>query len=231
MCEATRSAGSGNVTAQVVSRTVSKVERDKLIQYYQRRNDALGFCAVTSHEAIEDEKQKILDLVNKGQRPPNAPEIQYALEKLTGPTASTSRNCMFIAVCCFLEDLLRRAGNLALDDYDSEFKRDKKENRENFLRTHVRVLQTKVGIDFNSVKKHVVLLDHAVLIRNSLVHAWGKVDTSTNSDKLREALDTVDWAVESADGYVALDDQAYLRVMIATVELVEHVFEQLPPSE
>jgi len=231
MCEIGPESESDARIAECQNLKVDKVQRDELIQYYWRRREALDFCATRSHHAIKDEKQEIIGLIHGEPRPQDDSELRRALAKLTGPIPSTSRNCLLIAVCCLLEDLLRRAGNLVLDDYDLAFKKDKQEHRENCLRTHRRVLETTVGIDFNPVKKQVALLDHAILIRNSVVHAWGKVETSTNPDRLREVLNAISWADETRDGYVALDDQAYPDVMIAAMELVEHVFEQLHPSE
>jgi hypothetical protein len=169
-------------------------------------------------------------LIHSDQRSADDRELRRALGKLTGSIPSASRNCLVIGVCCFLEDMLRRLGNLALPDYDSRFKKDKAEHRENFLKTHVRVLGADVGVDFRPMERQLRQLDHTVVIRNSLVHAWGKVETSTNPLKIREVLNEVKWAEKTADGYVALDDQAYPEVMIATMELVEHVFEQLQPA-
>ncbi len=231
MCKTKRVAECGSGSVQGSSPTVSTVQKAKLIEYYHRRRDALDFCGSRSRHAIEDDKAEIMDLMNKDQRVADDPETQRALGNLTGPIACTSRNSLVIAVCCFLEDLLRRVGNLAIVGYDSEFKKDKNKHHDNFLKTHLRVLNTMAGIDCEPVKSQLVLLDYAILIRNSLVHAWGKIETSTNPDRLREALNAVDWAVESADGYVALCDQAYPEVMTAAVRLVTHVLKQLLPSE
>lgn len=231
MCRADNEAEHDNQTVQGPNLTVSKVQRDKLIQYYHRRRDALDFCGATFHHAIEDETQEIMDLINKGRRSADDPEIQQALGTLSGPIASTLRNCLFIAVCCFLDDLLRRAGNLILNDYDAMFRKNKQEHRDNFLKTHLRILETRVGMKFQPLHNQIAQLDYAVSVRNALVHAWGKVETSTNPDRLREVLGALTWAVESGDGYIALSDQAYPDTMHATMDLVEYVFEQLRPSE
>lgn len=209
------------------TKSVSEGAIKALTGYFDRRIAALDFCNRTIENAILDQKSQIENLANTGTCSLADPETQRGLGRLSGPIPSTSRNCMLITVCCLLEDLLRRAGNIALVDYDVVFKQDKKEHHEHFLATHLRAMKTKAGINFVPVQEHVDQLEHAILIRNSIVHAWGKVETSQNPDRLRDTLGKVSWAEESGDGYIVLDDQAYADVMQAVIGLVRHVFTQL----
>ncbi len=223
MCEAPHEAHTENRTSAFNTLTISQAQREQLIQYYNRRREALEFCSARFHHAVEDEKQEIIDSVNEGRLSLENPEVQRAIGKLNGPIASTSRNCLLIAVCSLLEDVLRRAGNLALKDYDSIFKKDKNDHREDFLRTHRRILEAEAGIHFEPVADYVGALERAVLIRNSVVHAWGKVETSTHPEILRKTLDEIKWADETQDGYICLYDDAVPEVMWAAEQVIEWV--------
>ena len=189
---------------------ISRDHKKNMMQYLVKRLESLDYCRASFEENINADKNGMLDSVTRGQLSPNNADLHKALFKIDYLIAPTFRNCMLIAVCTYLEESLRRLGNLIIDDYDSKVKQLKSGN---WLKKQLRVYRSQIGADLNSIKKHIKKFEEIIFIRNAIVHSWGKVDAHRNPSKIKKIIDDNHWAEVSVDGLIYLDDQAYAYAM------------------
>ncbi len=167
-------------------------------------------------------------MVNRGELSPSGRDLGRALSRLEYLVATTFRYCMLTAVCTFLEESMRMLGELVIDDYGEKVKR---ERRGSWLKKQCRVYKSCSEIELSGIADKIRLFEDVIVVRNAVVHAWGRIDACRGHKKLREVVSRHSWAEETADGYVFLDDQAVPDAMIASGEIVNHVLDQIPIQE
>lgn len=95
------------------------------------------------------------------------------------------------------------------------------------IRQYLRVLGSQLTIDFTPINHDLQLIDDIVKIRNAITHDWGKIDSCSDSDALREIISRRNWAQETPEGYIFLNDEAYADATEPVVSLVQHILDSL----
>jgi len=207
---------------------MKKTQRKQFISYFRKRLESLDYCNATFENALEDEKQDMVDSVNRGNISKDDPELLEAFSKIDYLILPTFRNCMIVAVCTFLEETLRRVGILSFTDFDSEVNKLSNMSK---IRKYLEVYQSKMAVDLHPIKDYVCRIDDIILLRNAIVHPWGKIDNCTNPEKLREVIARREWVLETGDGYIHLTDQAYAEVFEPVLEIVEYLVDKIPVTD
>lgn len=221
-------------------------KRKKITWYFRKRLDALDYCNHTFEIKVRDEMQTIMDSVNSGKIQSNDSELYFdselskALTKLNYRIPSTFRNCMIVGVCTLIEDFLLLIGNNTIitnfekkADNVKPTEEEKKEGGLSKIKRYLRVLQGELSIDFTPINKDLQLIDDFVTIRNSIVHAWGKIDSEKDNkrDKLRDIISQRKWVEETGDGYIFLKHEAYADSITPVQSLVNHILDSVPVSD
>lgn len=203
-------------------------KKGKLVEYLKIRLEYIEYCNASLEGSIEDDKQQMLDMVNRGKLSQSDPDLGRALFRLEYLVATTFRYCMLAAVCTFLEESMTMLGELVIDDYREKVRR---ERRGSWLKKQLRVYKSCSEIEFTGITDKIRLFEDMIVVRNAVVHAWGRIDACRGHKKLREVVSRHSWAEETENGYVFLDDQAVPEAMIVSGEIVNCVLAQIPVKE
>jgi hypothetical protein len=128
---------------------------------------------------------------------------------------------MFVGVCSFLEEALKEVTKLLVSDYGEKIKKEQGK-KGNWMEKHVRVL-TAVGINFSPIQAELKTFDRCITLRNCLVHDSGKVAEAKDADAVRTAVQHVDTAEISADGYLFFGDLVCITAMWTADVIVRHL--------
>ena len=203
-------------------------QRKQFISYFRKRLESLDYCNATFENTLLDEKQDMVNSVNRGKISEDDPELLEAFSKIDYLILPTFRNCMIVAVCTFLEETLRRIGMLSFSDFDSEANKLSNMSK---IRKYLEVYQSNMAIDLSSIQDHICAIDDIVLLRNAIVHRWGKIESCANPDKLREIIERRKWVLETGDGYIYLNDEAYADVVEPVLEIVKYLVDKIPVTD
>ena len=202
---------------------ISKADKKKLVQYLKRREGYLDYCDGSIVNWLEKEKESIRK--NRGDTSGN----QEAIFKLDYPIAGTFNNCMVFAGCAFLEDAVRKIGNLAIEEYDSKVKQQKSGS---WLAKHFIVVTSHTKTDLSLIEEQIEQFEKIIIIRNAIAHAWGKVDAGRNPAKLREIIaGNPTWGGVTRDGYIHLEHEAYCAAMKAAKKIIDHMLNKMLTSD
>jgi len=207
---------------------MKQAQRKQFISYFRKRLDSLDYCNSTFENSLLDEKQDMVDSVNRGNISADDPELLEAFSKIDYLILPTFRNCMIVAVCTFLEETLRRIGILSFTDFDSEANKLSNMSK---IRKYVQVYQSNMAIDLGPIQDSICTIDDIILLRNAIVHAWGKIDNCTNPEKLREIIARRGCVLETGDGYIYLNDEAYANVVEPVLGIVEYLINEIPVTD
>ena len=194
------------------------------------RLESLDYCVATFENTIQDEKQTYVDAVNRKRIEPDDPELSEALFKLNYHILPTFRNCMIVAVCTLIEDILLAIGSYTVPDFESHVGRLRR-RRMSTVRRYLQVLESQLTIDFTFIDNDLLLIDDIVKIRNAITHAWGKIDNCDNHVTLRKIISRRNWVQETGDGYILVSDEAYADAIEPVLRLVRHIFDSVPVSD
>ena len=203
-------------------------QKEKFIRYFRKRLESLDYCNATFENTVRDEMQAIMDSVNNGKIQSDDPELSVAFSKLNFLIPSTFRNCMIVAACTLIEDVLLRFGVYTVPDFESNVDRL---NNMSKIRKYLRVLQDEIPLDFTPIEENLQLIDDIIKIRNAIVHTWGTIDSCSNHAALRGIILRRNWVEETGDGYIFLDDVAYADAIDPVLRLVEHILDSVPVSD
>ena len=207
---------------------MNESQREQFIRYFRKRIESLDYCNSTFENTLLDEKQDMVDYVNRGGIQPDDPELNEAFSKIDCLILPTFRNCMLVAVCTLLEETLRRIGTLTVAAFDAQVAKKKTGTK---ISKYLRVLKDQLSLDYNPVDASINVLDHIVVIRNAIAHAWGKIDNCSNPDKIRDAVSNISWAVITDDDYIYLEDEAYADVVEPVLDIIQHIINVLPNKD
>lgn len=198
----------------------------KYSDYLQKRFDYLQTCDAYIEEKLEDARQDLVRRVNEDELKPQEPPLKQDLFEIEVVT-DTFRYSMLVATCTFLEEFIRFITRQLIADYEAKLKDAK---RGSWLSKHLELLASCVDLDIKSIERQKIIFEDVILVRNTITHAWGRVEASKSPEKLRAIVSRHDWANISNDGFLVLDDQAVPDAMLAAVEIVENIL-KLPLTD
>lgn len=198
----------------------------KYSDYIQKRLEYLRTCDIYIEGKLEDSRQNLAQRVNEGELSPQELAFKQYLFEIEVVT-EIFRYSMLIAACTFLEESIKFITRHLIVDYEVKLKDAK---RVSWLSKHLDMLASCINLDIKSIESHKKIFEDVILVRNTIAHAWGRVETSKYPEKLREIASRHDWANITDEGFLVLDDQAVPNAMIAAVEIVEHIL-QLPHAD
>ena len=141
--------------------------------------------------------------------------------------ADTFRYSMLVAVCTFLEESIKFITQQLNKDYKSK-RKDIKQG--SWLSKHLELLASCAGLEIKSIESQKILFNDVILIRNTIAHAWGRVEVSKSPKKLCDTISQYDWININDEGFIILDDQAIPNALVAALEIVEHIL-QIPSTD
>ena len=198
----------------------------KYSDYLQIRLEYIRTCDIYIENKLEDDIQKLVQKINKGELKQEEPALREDLFEINVVT-DTFRYSMLVSVCTFLEESIRFITLHLLKDYKSKLKETK---RGSWLSKHLELLASYAGLEIKAIESQKILFNDVILVRNTIAHAWGRVKASNNPKKLRDTISRYDWVNINDEGFLILDDQAIPNAMVAALEIVEHIL-QLPSTD
>jgi len=207
---------------------MNSAKKRQFIKYFHKRLESLNYCNATFENAIQDEQQDIMNMVNDGRIQSDAPEFSDAFFKLNYLILPTFRNCMLVAACTLIEDLLLQIGTDIIPSFESHVDRQKYLST---IRKYLKVLQDNLPIDFTPIEKNLSLIDDIAKVRNAIVHAWGRIDNCTNPTTLRKIISRRKWLQETGDGYILVGEETYAEAIEPTLTLFDHILNSIPVSD
>lgn len=198
----------------------------KYSDYLQKRFDYLRTCDAYIENKLEDAKQELVRRVNEGELKTQEPLFKQDLFEIEVVT-EIFRYSMLVAACTFLEESIRFITRQLIADYEARLKDTK---RGSWLSKHFELLASCVDLDVKSIERQKIIFEDVILVRNTIAHAWGRVDASKSPQKMRAVVSRHDWANISNDGFLVLGDQAVPDAMLAAVEIIENIL-KLPLAD
>jgi hypothetical protein len=200
-------------------------QKNELVSYLKIRLKYIRDCA-TLLEGFLDAEYKRYALQSDNNK--LTPEMQEVLHDIEYGLTLTFRYCMLVAVCSYVEDSLKKIGELVVSDYSQKIKSD--HSHDSWFRKHLRVLESDAKIDFTAIESDISLFEDIITVRNAIVHTWGKVDEVKNPAKLETIIEnkkkkygTNNWIEKTANGYIFLNDLALPNAKITATNIVRHV--------
>lgn len=198
----------------------------KYSDYLQKRLEYLRTCDIYVEDKLEEDKQKLVQKVNENELKSQGLAFRNHLDELN-IVADTFRYSMLVAVCTFLEESIKFITRQLIEDYKSKLKEKK---RGSWLNKHLELLSSYASLDVESIESRKILFNDVILVRNTIAHAWGRLEASNNPKKLRDTISRHDWIKINNEGFIILDDQSIPNALVAAMEIVEHIL-QLPSTD
>jgi hypothetical protein len=195
--------------------------RRVLADYLHLRLERLQKCIATFEQQISKDKDELCQMVDRGELRRDDPAIGRAVFHLEYVLGNTFRSGLFVGVCSFLEEAVKEVTKLLVTDYGEKMKKEQGK-KGNWLEKHVRVL-TGVGINFSQVRAELNTFNHCITLRNCVVHDSGKVAEAKDPDAVRAAVQHVDTAEISRDGYLFFGDSVCPTAIWSADEITRHL--------
>lgn len=189
-------------------------QKNELVAYVKERYKYLNRCA-TSVEGFFEKKYKDCALQSKNGK--LTPEIQKVYDDIEA-NRRTFRYCFLVAVCSYVEDILKTIGKLIVVNYLKKIKKEP-QNISNFQK-QIKVLESDGKINFNSIRSDISLFDDIIIVRNSIIHNWGNVEISSNKSKLKSMK--YNW-INTTKDYLCLTDEALPTARITAMNIMHHI--------
>ncbi len=193
-----------------------------LADYLHRRLQYLERCNAEIETRLFDDQRDLLQKIDHGEFGPTDPVIGQTLFHLEYVLGNTLRYAMLVAVCSFLEEAMKAITRHLVADYDSRIEGSKK-RRENWLRTHIRILHEAISLDLTTIQSQLETFHDLITLRNCVVHAWGKLAGTKNPGTVQAAVSRIETVEVSRDGYLVFGDQVVPAAIIAAEEIAESV--------
>ena len=198
----------------------------KYSDYLQKRLEYLRTCDIYVEDKLEEDKQKLVQKVNENELKSHGYAFRNHLDEIN-IVADTFRYSMLVAVCTFLEESIKFITRQLIKDYKSKLKITKQGS---WLSKHLKLLASCAGLEIKSIESQKILFNNVILIRNTIAHAWGKVEASKSPKKLRDIISQYDWININDEGFIILDDQTIPNALVAALEIIEHIL-QIPSTD
>lgn len=186
--------------------------------YLYRRCDYLTRTNGEIETKLSDDELDIVLRLNTGELSPDDPDVGRAFFHIDCVVANTFRYTMLAGVCSFLEEALKEICRRVVSDYDRELKK----KRGNFLRKHVSLL-TGVGLNKAPIQASINKFNAMIAVRNSIIHAWGRLPEGESKKRLERNLKMIETAEVSKDGFIVLGDQVIAEAINTAEEIADHI--------
>jgi len=197
-----------------------KANRD-LRDYLHRRLDYLERCNTQVETEIWDQEMDLCRKIDDGFYSQNDPAIGEIIVHLEFVVGNTFRYTMVVGVCSFLEEAIKRITKRLVADYDAKIKAQRGGN---WLSKHMRVLSHHAGLKIECLKGELDKFDDLIRLRNCIVHAWGNVAGARDPATVQTAVQRIETAEISKDGYLVLGDQVVPEAICTAENIADAIF-------
>lgn len=194
------------------------ISNDDLSTYLRQRLKYLETCNQYVEGKISEDLEEVTNRVNKKQLSEKSPEFQSIVSSLEYEIGATFRYSMLTALCSYVEDAFKQITVKLVQDYKAKIKAADG----NWFNRHLAVLE-ECGLDIDPIIEDCNKFRQFISLRNSIVHAWGKIDASSNRDILKSIVAEGKWAVETKNGFLVLDDGTPIEAIICAENVVDHI--------
>jgi hypothetical protein len=195
-----------------------------LADYLHRRLERLAQCNAEIESNLSDDKQDLCLQVDDGGITANDPAIGRVFFQIEYVFGNTIRYTMLVGVCSFLEEALKAIARLRVANYEAALAEQK---HGNWLKKHIHLLSKSIVLDLSSIQGDLDKYAALIVLRNCVVHAWGKVSESQNPGRIEAAVLAIESAEITKDGYLFFGDQVVIEAIIAA----ENISDALLPVE
>lgn len=189
-----------------------------LADYLHRRLKYLESCNAHIENKLADDQADLCLKIDEGEYSKDDAAVGQMIFDLEYVVANTVRYTMLVGVCSFLEEALKAITKRLVPDYSAKLEAEK---RGNWLRKHIRILSTSVGLDAEPLNANLDKFHDLIILRNCIVHAWGKVTEARDPNAVETAAKRIETAEISKDRYLVLGDQ----VIPAAINTAERIAE------
>jgi hypothetical protein len=186
--------------------------------YLYRRCEYLTRTNAEIEEMLSDDRMEICRQISVGELSKQDPLVGQAFFRIDCIVGNTFRYTMLAGVCSFLEEALKEMSRRVVPDYKQKLN----EKRGNFLSRHIAIL-SDAGLNAAPIQGSIDRFHAMITVRNSIVHAWGKLSAVGNPKRLRESLDMIESAEVSKDGFVVLGDEVIPEAVNSAEEIADHI--------
>ena len=194
-------------------------EQQSLVDYLKLRWKHLQGCEGYVISKMQDDEKEWVERVNAGKV--SSIVASKALNESEWIVGHTFRYIMLTAICTFVEETSRKFASHEFADYEA---RAKKKQGSNFAR-YMKVVEDSPRFDATGIKDAMTTLIAAGTLRNYIVHAWGRVNSSELA-KVKKAAASIEGA-RVIKGVVHLDNIA--DVILAAEDIGNALIDQLFP--
>ena len=195
--------------------TSAKRQR-QIAHYLRKRLEYLETCSVEFEDRISKDQAA---LANSDADQATIGQLFFRLEYVLG---NTFRYSLLIGVCSYLEEALRTICELVIADHDSQLHAVRGKH---WLAAHRKLLENDAVVSFETVEDEYCLMDDMVVVRNCLVHAWGRMSKCKNRQRLDQIVSRRPFLQVSMDGYLVITDEGVPSAVDASGEIVNHVLQ------
>lgn len=194
----------------------------ELAEYLSRRLDYLQrTCAVVEDQLIDRPLRDLCERADRGEIVPNGPEVQRAYREIEFIVGNTLRYTLLVGVCSFLEEALKVLSARLVSDYESRWKKLKKEQVSDFEK-HCRIL-TDARIVLQPIRSELDRFAAFSTLRNNVVHQWGNVADAKDRVKLESAVKQISGVSVTEDGRLLFDDVVVPGAIVAADDIVRYL--------
>ena len=191
-------------------------------RYLHLRRDFLCRTNAEIENKLSDDSMQLVRQLDDGNVPEEDPRLAEAFFHIDCVVRSTFRYTMLVGVCSFLEEAMKEMSRRIVTDYEDRLKQQQKKKKGNWLHHHVAIL-VNAGLDTSAIQLVIDTFHALITIRNSIVHAWGKVSRERRPEKLTACIDQIETADVSKDGYILLGDQVVPGALVASRQISNHI--------
>jgi hypothetical protein len=201
-------------------------EEQLFVDYLKKRwtdlQDTRGYMVTKRN----DDERAWLELVDRGKK--TKIEAKRGLDHIEHVIHRTFRYVMVTAICTFLEETAREFARRAYtSDFEKRFEAKEKAMHLSKTMTSIELL-IDVGFDTTSIQGDLKKLGSLIKLRNCVAHTWGKVETGSRGEAIKEAVKVVDSA-KVLDGFLCFGDQVIPDAILACENICNAMIDQLLP--
>jgi hypothetical protein len=200
--------------------TTTDHESKAIARYLWKRHGFLKDCKAHVENQISDEKRTLMRTC----------EDQEVLGKyffhLDYVVRNTFRYCMLTAYCSFLEEAVKMLCERSVEDYDTKFNAIR---RGNWLSKHRQVLGRHPSVDLAAIEDELdTMEDFFVVVRNCIVHAWGRLEKCRNKAQLHKIVERRGGLFgTSGDEFLVVEGDAVSTASVTSRTIVNKLLEDL----
>jgi len=196
----------------------------ELVRYIAKRLADLSDCEAEIENKLWNTNQSLIE----GIDPDDDDErlaASSAIHENEKQVARTFRYMMLIGACSFVEEAVKQISQMVIADYDEQI--GGRPRHEGEVRKHIVILTEGGLVDEGSLQPQLDSIYRFVDLRNSIVHAWGRIEGTRNPQRLRDGIAALITSnsgmkiVETKDGFLYLNDQVIPSAIVASEEFID----------